>query len=287
LIVARELDGAGAPGKHRAGMKRASWAELSVWAGATVLTLGGCTLVAGLDKDVHLASGTGGEAATASATAVSTGVASGTATGGVACVAANDCPADGPCGTHACLTGQCVATIVNEGAQIPDAVGNCQKTQCMGGAPVTSADPGDFAEDGNLCTIDACGADGPTHVPGNDGASCGSSGSHCVSGLCLECADASQCPQGADPCTVASCAGGICGLVPAAEGASCASASSCKDAGSCAGGVCVQPSKSNGAGCLGVGMCAGGVCCLQAVCGNGDVCCGIGQFCSAGQICKP
>lgn len=290
LIVAHKLDGAGAPGKHRAGMKRAPRAELSVWAGATVLALGGCTLVAGLDKDVHLASGSsgaGGEAATASATSASTGAVSSTTTGGVVCAGANDCPPDGPCETYACLLGQCAETMVNEGMQVPDPAGNCQKTQCTGGVLVTTTDPADFIEDGDPCSVDVCGPSGPTHDPGNDGALCGPVGHHCFGGACLECGDASQCPQGADACSLAVCTKGVCGLSSAADGVSCANASACKDAGSCSGGVCVQAPKSNGTTCNAAGVCAAGACCFTAVCGNGNLCCAVGQYCNAGQVCKP
>lgn len=260
-----------------------------LWVGVALFAIGGCTSLAGLDKEVHLAGGGGAGATTGSTSDTSTGVVSSAATGGALCKENTECLPDGPCAAPACVAGQCVETSLNDGLQIPDPAGNCEKTQCMGAVLVISADAVDFADDGEPCTVDACGASGPTHDPGNDGALCGKPGHHCLGGTCVECAVASQCPQGADACSVATCAAGLCGLSAAADGTGCGAVAICKEAGSCSGGVCVQPPASNGTTCLlnGMGMCAGGNCCTLSVCGNGNVCCNFGQICNAFQLCKP
>ncbi len=264
-------------------------------AAATLALVHGCTLpLAGRSLDgVGGAASTsaisaGGTSTTTAGTATTTSVtASSTSTGVVDCTTRMDCAPDGKCATHECTAGKCVQAPINEGGTIPDASHNCVKTVCVGGALTIVNDDDDLDDDADPCTVDGCGNGNPTHVAGNDGNTCGPPGQHCFGGKCLECGDPLQCPQGADPCTFATCNGGLCGLMQQDDGTVCAGSGACKDAGMCAGGVCAQKNKNDGATCSIVGKCTSGDCCFLAVCENGTVCCGLGQYCNAGQHCKP
>jgi hypothetical protein len=236
------------------------------------------------------AASAGGALATATGTTTSAnggGTASSTSTGGTACTTKDQCPSDNPCITYECAMNLCVPSSQKDGTEVLLVAGDCKKTVCMGGAPMSIPDLTDAGQDSNPCTSDTCDANGPVHAPGNDGDACGSSGHHCFAGQCLDCATPDQCPQGTNPCKPATCFGGACGFADDPDGVSCANSTECKSQGVCSGGTCSQKDKNDGTPCgLGAGKCASGDCCFGSVCSG--KCCGTGNYggCNGAHKCN-
>ena len=277
----------------------------AIVAAATLALVHGCTLpLAGLSpsgaggsattsatsaggaRETTAATTSGGGATTTGATTTSV-TGSSTSSGAPECTVSSGCKPAESCSSFTCTGGKCVEAPINEGMTFPDPDGNCLKTVCVGGTLTIQNDDDDFTDDGDPCTVDGCSSGVATHVGGNNGDDCGQPGHHCFSGQCLDCADATQCPPGNNPCLVATCNAGTCDILNQGNGTVCANANPCKDAGECMDGACVQNNKGNGTICSLVGKCTTGSCCFLAVCGNGAVCCGIGESCNNGlQQCK-
>ncbi|MFO0754900.1 MAG: hypothetical protein U0359_00295 [Byssovorax sp.] len=110
---------------------------------------------------------------------------------GAPCSTVADCPKlPSPCMTMSCEDGACRAEVTTAGT-VPTAQqqGDCLELVCDGrGKAIPREDRGDAPpDDGNDCTEERCGMDGPEHAPLAVGASCGEKGICNGAGLCGVC----------------------------------------------------------------------------------------------------
>ncbi|WP_438041455.1 hypothetical protein [Sorangium sp. So ce128] len=151
---------------------------------------GACLGCLGTTSSSSSASTSGGEGGEAATTASSTSAGGEGGQGGAPapeCVVAEDCfGSKGPCAWPTCDDGVCRRELAPEGtpltAQTP---GDCLEQRCSGrGGQQAVPAPDDVADDGNDCTVDACGPAGPTHELAAEGTLC--SGGLCHNGACVE-----------------------------------------------------------------------------------------------------
>lgn len=99
------------------------------------------------------------------------------------CAVADDCGVSTECLVFSCDLGIC-SVLDNEGQYVPDPVGNCAMTFCMGGVPVPQ--PADDAPPPADCAVFGC--DGLDVVPYLDGFGTECPGGECDSeGACVAC----------------------------------------------------------------------------------------------------
>jgi cysteine-rich repeat protein len=184
------------------------------------------------------------------------------------CLTASQCPGvDTECRQRTCVAGACGFNFAPAGvvtsSQIP---GDCQQNVCDGAGNIISiADNTDVPpDDGNQCTIEACFAGVPGHIPAATGTAC--SGGVCDgAGNCVTCISAFDCPGTDTACGTRVCLpGGKCGFSYRSAGTVCApascngttltAASACDGAGDCLPGNSVQcaPYRCNS----GAGVCS-------------------------------
>ncbi len=110
---------------------------------------------------------------------------------GSPCSAVADCPRpQSPCMVVECVDGACRAEVTTAGTVPTDQPrGDCVELVCDGrGKAISREDRGDAPPDeGNECTEERCGVDGPEHAPLAVGATCGSEGICNGGGLCGVC----------------------------------------------------------------------------------------------------
>ena len=167
--------------------------------------------------------------------------------------------------------GNCAHKPVADGTQCTTSGGvsaTCQLGLC--GAPANSCKPSQ-CDDGNVCTVDGCGATGKcSSTPAPDGTACGSSLA-CKSGVCVSsaggCSPAS-CNDN-NPCTTDTCgANGKCTNTDVADGVACGSGLVCET------GSCVSSGGGSGHYCdTHCGQKAPSGCYCDSACWqNGDCC---------------
>jgi hypothetical protein len=95
-----------------------------------------------------------------------------------------------------CIDDACVYTILANGQPSDDAPGDCQSYLCDGADGFTPVDdPDDLPDDGNSCTVDVCGPEGPAHAAVDPGTAC--DGGYCHADLsCKPCAERETCEDG-------------------------------------------------------------------------------------------
>ncbi|MFZ5445251.1 MAG: lamin tail domain-containing protein [Myxococcota bacterium] len=147
----------------------------------------------------------------------------GTDAGTKECSTATDCPATGnECLLPACNDNRCATTPVAQGTRVSSqTAGDCLVAQCDGaGNRISVNDATDVQDDGNECTVDACGATGPTHSNTAAGAACGTGGAlKCDgNGACVGCLTANDCPGADSECQTRTCTAGVCGVANTAAG---------------------------------------------------------------------
>jgi hypothetical protein len=107
----------------------------------------------------------------------------------VECVAPEDCGIAGACRTSTCDGGVCGVSFAAAGTPTDAQTdGDCHRDECDGAGNVVSAvDDADPADDGNVCTNDACMSGVEVHWP-VEGRPCGEGGgSSCgADGVCLQ-----------------------------------------------------------------------------------------------------
>lgn len=135
-------------------------------------------------------------------------------TGG-GCATPSDCGTDTDCHKFTCNAGMCGEQDVPAGTAATDAtaMGDCKKTVCDGmGSTTTADDDGDFSDDGEACTVDACSAGMGTHLPTASGTAC-SDGVKTLcdgAGACVECLTGTDCTM-SGVCQQNACVPGECG----------------------------------------------------------------------------
>jgi hypothetical protein len=142
---------------------------------------------------------------------------------------ASDCPQTGvECVTATCTLGLCGAANVAAGTPTTiQAQGDCLKNECNGsGAIVASNDNADIKDDSNPCTIDACAAGVPTHMPTMAGATCGTGQVCNAAGNCVGCVTGASCPGQDDECKARTCTANVCGFAFTAAGTAVAAQTS-------------------------------------------------------------
>jgi hypothetical protein len=114
----------------------------------------------------------------------------------VHCLAPDDCPPAAICQRVQCIDDACVYTILANGQPSDDAPGDCQSYLCDGADGFTPVDdPDDLPDDGNSCTVDVCGPEGPEHAAVDPGTAC--DGGYCHADLsCKPCAERETCEDG-------------------------------------------------------------------------------------------
>ena len=162
---------------------------------------------------------------------------------------------------------------------------NKKEVLCVRDVAVACQAPG--CDDGNVCTIDSCGAGGKCENKAvADGAACGA-GKACKAGVCVAGAptcDPAKCDDN-NVCTDDGCgADGKCENKVVADGAACGAGKACK-AGVCAAGAptCDPAKCGDNNACTADGCGADGKCQNEAVADGAA--CGAGKTCKAG-ICK-
>ena len=183
------------------------------------------------------------------------------------CESDDECPGppDVRCGEGRCVQGECQVEI-RPGAVSSQRRGDCEEVHCSAtGEVISVSDPSDFYNDGEQCTSDTCGADGPRNEPLVNGAGCPVSGAgRCWEGECVDCwfgdPSMNNCPAGygcdGTACVPLHCVnnqidggetdydcGGPCRPCP--PGDSCVSGADCRD-GICATGLCKFPMCTDG-----------------------------------------
>lgn len=179
----------------------------------------------------------------------------GGAGGGPSCVAAADCPAPAAaCQVAACDGGKCTSAPAPDGTLAGKQTdGDCQVSQCQGGAVVSVDDDADALDDGNDCTINTCNGGSPGVAVVPPGSPCAQgSGKVCNVEACVECLDDSHCPGEVckgNVCAPDACKNGLkdgdeadvdCGgscVKKCGPGAACGGDADCAG-GSCSGGAC-------------------------------------------------
>jgi hypothetical protein len=120
------------------------------------------------------------------------------------CSADTDC--DAPCEAGRCVGGVCEPVVAGTPARY-DKPFDCSRSVCDSvGAPVPELDPSDFFDDGDECTIEACGPEGRTVAFAPDYTPCSADGGRlCSAGACVECIDPDTCPSGDVDCIEGYC----------------------------------------------------------------------------------
>ena len=172
-----------------------------------------------------------------------------------------------------------------DAASPPDVQDAADATDAVDGAPASCKD-GDTCDDGQPCTLDACGPGNvcayspkPDGAPCSDGLAC-TQGDACTAGKCkakpIECADT-------NPCTTDSCnpASGEC--VYAGNLQPCNDGNPCTAPDVCGGGACKGSQGKDGTACddankctafdaCAIGVCAGKAVQAVATCDDGNAC---------------
>jgi plastocyanin len=134
--------------------------------------------------------------------------------------------------------------------------GDCKRAVCDAQGGVASVDDAtDAGDDGNACTEEVCGPEGPATNPAALGTTCSSNGGKVCDGTgqCVECNDAEQCaPEEL-------CSGGACVPASCSDGVKNGDETALDCGGSCNG--C-----PDGQACLAGGDCANGYCNLAMQC---------------------
>ena len=128
---------------------------------------------------------------------------------GTPCQTPSDCPDTGdPCVVRACTSqGLCELREAPDGPVGSDPEGNCLTAACVAGVLLQAADDTDFLPDGNSCTTEGCGPDGPIE-PMNVGSGqpCDGEPGLCDGGgNCYECLMPGDC-TGTEVCLQNQCA---------------------------------------------------------------------------------
>lgn len=189
----------------------------------------------------------------------------------VGCQSDGECqgPPDPRCGSGKCVQGACTVEI-HPGPLASQIRGDCQRAECsVTGELVLLQDPSDFYDDGEQCTYDACGSQGPTNDALANNAICPVAGAgQCYDGRCVECYELdpnmNDCPPGSGlvcrltQCVPPHCANGQpdpglgetsvdCGgsCVGCYIGFPCQVGADCQS-GVCVGNLCKAPTCSDG-----------------------------------------
>jgi hypothetical protein len=225
-------------------------AAVLVAAGSLAASLGGCELIASVDRS--MIPGTGGAGG---------GTTTSTSSGGMCMDPTTDCPAPGTvcitvsCGTNATCTNTNAASgtaCTDSGGKVCDGMGHC--VACNAGAdcpmPATACVT-------PTCSMGACGtsnAAAETTCTDNAGTVCDGSG-HCVA-----CVAAADCPAQSTKCITNTCTGNACGTMKAASGTACTD----NNGKVCDGnGTCVECNTT--ADCTGSNICTSNQC-VPATC---------------------
>lgn len=143
---------------------------------------------------------------------ISDGGSGGSATGAT-CKEDKECDDNEPCTADSCgADNLCVRQPVADGTVLDasfQTTGDCKQVVCRGGKSVSGPDTVDFIDQGNDCTTESCGDDGPTSSPNASGTVCkdasGNTGKCDGDGACVvECVTALDCVN-TNPCKVAAC----------------------------------------------------------------------------------
>ncbi|WP_170319981.1 plastocyanin/azurin family copper-binding protein [Polyangium spumosum] len=175
------------------------------------------------------------------------------------CIDAFDCPGQvTECRAPTCTNGICGTIYAPAGTPLStESSGDCKRHVCDGmGAAIVEDDAMDEPDDNNSCTLDACLAGAPTHLPVALGTTCTDGGGTVCddNGTCVACNVDADCMNGdvcmANACVApATCMDGImngdetgvdCGgaMCLKCNGDACGSDAECQS-GICSGGMCV------------------------------------------------
>jgi len=181
-------------------------------------------------------------------------------------------PSDIPMPENPCVTGQCIdgspyeVPVMND---TPCTVGGGNGT-CWDGVCTIPCFPGNaevVCDDGNLCTVDGCGAEmvcvnDPSNDPLPD--SYQTDGDcqlrTCVDGEETTVNDDADPPVPASECEIGSCSNGVGVTNPAAEGLPCGSNGLCDGLGNCAGCLLATDCPANFSPDCGSVACNNGIC---------------------------
>ena len=156
-------------------------------------------------------------------------------------------PKNGPCVSHTCVAGACVAKKYADGVACTDGNkcnvgGTCQNAECVGAKTMT-------CNDDNPCTDDACVPSTGTCVYEKNGAGCDDGSACTANDLC----DAGACKAGQaiscddkNPCTTDACksqADGTYKCHYSAADAACDDGDACTDKDACKAGSCAPGAK--------------------------------------------
>jgi hypothetical protein len=187
---------------------------------------------------------------------------SGSTSTGMPCGTDSECGASSECQSFACVDMTCSVSFTAMGTAVTlQQAGDCQSKVCDGkGLIVDVLDATDPADDGNVCTLDACVGMETQHGFIMPGMTCNVT-QYCDGlGYCVECLDSSQCGSGVcvkNTCASPECSDGVkngletdidcggfqCPLCP--PGLSCVGNPDCKSQ-VCEGGVCAAPTCTDG-----------------------------------------
>jgi hypothetical protein len=136
------------------------------------------------------------------------------------CDAPGDCPTGAECEERTCVDGLCGLSPLPLGSPLPDpTTGDCQRSQCDGdGSAAFVPDDTDLPDDANPCTVDACDAGTPTHLPEPSSTPCGVDLLCDGAGTCVGCVLPSDCPGADTACATRTCTQGTCGVAFAPDG---------------------------------------------------------------------
>jgi subtilisin-like proprotein convertase family protein len=131
----------------------------------------------------------------------------------VECLTVAQCPADTPCATYACTSGECVADFADAGTFVADPQpGDCRNEQCDGGGGIVEdavADT-DLPVDASECTSNQCNSGTPLNPALSVNTPCNQNGGTRCNGLgvCVECTAPAQCQS--NVCTNGQCVAAAC-----------------------------------------------------------------------------
>ena len=177
------------------------------------------------------------------------------------------CPGeDTECQTRTCAAGACALSFAPSGTLLASQTqGDCKVLQCNGkGGAEIAIDDLDVSDDGNACTIDACGIGGPTHTPAILNTPCGVNLKCDGAGSCVGCVTPADCGAPTVDCQVATCDAGTCGIGNKLDGASCDDGDACTKTDACQAGACAG---GNPVLCSGGATCEAGACVAAACAG--------------------